>query len=106
MIWSMTSSLTICQEQKDLWNKIMGQTLKFKIRLTKKHLTTLLLKKLKQNGLGTPGISKYLKFEVREQENDQRSKIRRKLLSFKIGNATSEESSARKAFMKKMDYHR
>lgn len=102
MIQEMTSSLTICQEQKDLWNKIMGQTLKLKMKLTQKHLTTLFLKKMKQNCLNTPGIAKYLKFEVRE--DDQRPKIRRKLLSFKIGNATSEENFARKAFMKKMDY--
>ena len=57
---------------------------------------------MKQNCLNTPGIAKYLKFEVRE--DDQRSKIRRKLLSFMIGNATSEENFLRKAFMKKMYY--
>ena len=43
-----------------------------------------------------------MKFEVRE--DDQRSKICRKLLSYKIGNAISEEKSARGAFMRKMDY--
>ena len=102
MIWNMTSSLTICQEQKDLWNKIMGQTLKFKLKMTQKSLTILLLKKLKQNCLSTPGINKYLQFEVRE--DDQISKIRRKLLSYKIRNATSEEKFAREAFTKKFDY--
>ena len=102
MIQSLTLSLTICQAQKDLWNKLMGQTLKYKVKMTQKQLTILLLNKLKQNCLSTLGINKYLKFEV--WEDDQRSKICRKLLSYKIGNAISEEKSARRAFMKKIDY--
>ena len=70
LIQSLTLSLTICQAQKDLWNKLMGQTLKYKVKMTQKQLTILLLNKLKQNCLSTLGINKYLKFE--KMTRDQR----------------------------------
>ena len=78
---------------------MMSAAIKIKIRVTKSVLRVILFKKMKQKSLGTAGMEKYLMREVRDPS--ERSKVRRRLLAFKVSNALREETFVRKQFEKR-----
>ena len=98
----LTNNVAVSQWEIDLWNKIMSETVNLKLKVTKCHLTVLLLMKLKGKNIGTNVIEQYVKNEARTDK--LKLKNRRILLNLKLENARSEELKARSKYDAKMKY--
>ena len=86
-----------------VWKKLMGKTLNSKLKFTKRHLSALLLMKLKLRNQGTNEVESF----VKNIGNDRMKKeMRKKIMSVKIEDVKIEESKFRKEYEGRIEYMR
>ena len=97
----ITSNVTVSQPGAELWKKVMGITIENKIKLTKNHLTVLLLTKLRERDQGTNEVEHFVKMmkSRRVQTN-----LRRSIMKYKIEDATSNKIKAEDRFRRSFEF--
>ena len=99
-IQSITRNVVISQWESTLWTKLMKNVINSKIKVTQKHLTSILLERLKFRGVGTNEVEHFLK----GSRPGSRDVMLKNIMKAKLIDSKREESKARHMHNSQLSY--
>ena len=87
--------------ESSMWNKTMKEVVNLKVKVTKRSLTSLLLKKLHRKRTGTPEVEHFVK-NIRN--NYVKKTMKMKMMTIKIKDSIFQMEKMKKKFDCRMAY--